>query len=136
MPLQKECCSLEPARQLKELGVEQNSLYYWVSFRNESSPKSQWSNVYNIIVGSDEIEDYEEKEYLKDLVYYSAFTSSELGEMLPEGITEKKEYFECWYQKNGEDWCSFTARHCNFRDKNLANSMAKMLIYLKQNNLI
>ena len=114
MPLQKECCSLELARQLKTLGFKQNSLFYW----DESD------GVEDRLVYSPDIK-------LLELV--SAFTSSELGEMLPKGFRTGKPF-------RREDDEKFVC-DADLFDKwsyadTMANAMAKMLCYLKTNNLI
>ena len=85
MTLEKQVCSLELAKKLKELGVKQESLFYW-----------------NILDGKPGINKYEvknRKQFTEDgypgntMVYknvesYSAFTVAELGEMLPRFIAD------------------------------------------------
>ena len=73
MELEQQVCSLELAKKLKELGVKQESLWYW-----------------NMI--TKEFKDYEGKSpiiaceiYSNSRLWenFSAFTVAELGEMLP-----------------------------------------------------
>ena len=131
MPLKKECCSLELARQLKELGVEQNSLFYWVEdvFRGGGYTGDYYLN--------NEVSDEKLRLYYSEERaghYYSAFTSSELGEMLP------------WYfsiEKHTNDWrCGFVNAKGKMKDvptfsaETMANAMAKMMAYLLKNKLI
>jgi hypothetical protein len=80
MELEKQVCSLELARKLKELGVKQESLFYWVGEEKDNLFLSQQTK---FIYGS--APDLSEAEYP---FVYSAFTVVELGEMLPEKIVE------------------------------------------------
>lgn len=63
MPIEKQVCSLELAKRLKELGVKQGSYFYW-------NAQHIW-----VAAGKD-------IEYDKDNAI-SAFTAAELGEILP-----------------------------------------------------
>ena len=66
---------------------------------------------------------------------------AELGEMLPEMIEYKKEKFWLVVKKYEKDWQVF---YLNSKEQNLwwtdshteADARAKMLIYLKENNLL
>src|SRR5712671_5636785 len=75
IPFEKQVCSLDLYRRLKELGVEQESVFYWctISGTNQADlrPAIVWFG----------------KELDLGHVYgeeISAFTVAELGEMLPE----------------------------------------------------
>src|SRR5262252_9202184 len=71
--LEQQCVSLELAKRLKELGVKQESVWGWMQ---ESVSKQYWLGL------SDD---------KKTFAVASAFTVSELGEMLPECyITERR----------------------------------------------
>lgn len=64
MELESQVCSLAPSQRLKELGVKQESCFYWTRISNEKE--------YFLV-------DAENKtKFMK-----SAFTVAELGEMLP-----------------------------------------------------
>ncbi len=137
MKLEDQVTSLELARKLKKLGVKQESLFWWV----EIMVDYKWTGEYEL--------KYEIPDYQKNTRAYSAFTVAELGEMLPKGLpgnyniggtalkisrTFKENWF-CGYSfihwaENKEVW------NCCKKDKTLANAMAKMLIYLKQNKLL
>jgi hypothetical protein len=119
MPIQKECCSLELAKQLKELGVEQDSLFWWMEYND----------------GVNEIHYEPNASDYRKSVCCSAFTSSELGEILP---AKYKEKLIVVYKGDDELYYCETAPTCEqaFWDNTMANAMAKMIIYLKQNNLI
>jgi len=149
MRLEDQCVSLEYAKKLKELGIKQNSLFYWcntvngeyIFFRNENSWK-------------DEI---------------SAFTISELLALLPHRITIKenepynsfrlriekgiwskdnnnlhdistfKEFYSinyyCETTSQQLDWI-FVSLMQNKTDENLSNACAKMIIYLIENGYV
>lgn len=107
MELSKQVVSSELAKRLKELGVKQESLFYWttggVVYRSEM-PFWLESN-------------------------YSAFTVTELGEMLPVTCTSAKRSSEwvCHYFSNDDTKKSFIA-------ETEANARAKCLIMLREIN--
>lgn len=70
MKLEQQVVSLEIAKKLKELGVKQESLFWW---SGHTCPSTLW------------YEDYgDEQNIWKDNRYFSAFTVAELGEIFPE----------------------------------------------------
>ena len=115
-------CSIELAERLKELGVKQESLFYW----NETEKDNDyWLGEYGPIIDIDLSED-------KTGDYCSAYTSDELGEMLPRvgwftSTNKEGSYVSFLNVATGEK---------RFDDNTMANSMARMLIYLKENKLI
>lgn len=143
MELKKQCVSLELAKQLKSLNVKQESLYYWNC--NTSGP-TLWN------------EDYlNQKEWKHPLDIYSAYTASELGEMLPESIPGDVEEIQCRcpnevklnirkvWDGGKEVWRVHYADPMKHHQKancrpilstNEADARAKMLIYLLENKLI
>ena len=141
MKLENQVVSLEIAKHLKQLCIKQKSLFYWSSFRNESSPKEQWSNVYDVIIDQEDKNEYRGITYLKDKKFYSAFTASELGELLPQTLI----YDDCELilgtTKIIGGWCALYYEEKNYvpidcKDSTLANAMGKMLIDLLEKNLI
>ena len=122
MKLENQVVSLELAKKLKELGVKQESLFYWVLLENEFG--KDWI----IIQGDDSIE----------AVYknnkYSAFTVAELGEILPELCLSGNtgEGFNCWKFRNIHDLAFYNPA----QSKTEADARAKMIIYLIENKLI
>lgn len=126
MKLQDQVCSLELAKIIKELGVKQESNFFWVEFRNASASLGDNMNiVQSQICRIDQLLDYEDYKHIKDLKYYSAFTSAELGEILPKERFPIWDYREkCWVVLDGSKW------------KTEADSRAKMLIYLLEKKLI
>ena len=141
------CCDLEYAKKLKELGVKQDSVWYWVKekdnevpFKNGCELRLEW--------GNDFYPNYKPATHhdiwgVEDCGYYSAFTVAELGELLP----ADEEYRPAYYTKresNGK-WWMFSyecdeggcAEVCQdiYADTE-ANARAKMLIYLLEYKLI
>lgn len=136
MNLEKQVCSLELAKELKELGVKQESYAVWHSKHIWLAPEK------SLGVGTWNKEDI-----------VSAFTVAELGEMLPEKVEYKNELLDIRQVLNIEQ--SFYEVEVNgdvsdyfdreyqlkigaktFTDFNEANARAKMLIYLIKNKLI
>ena len=143
MDLKDQVCSLKLAKQLKELGVKQESLWYWDSCGNLKKD-DHW---FLITTESYDFNDYPGPTF--NII--SAFTCAELGEMLPVILTkttlnnyelriqklDDNKRWECFYK----DWNVPEVGHGHlkgqtFRDKTEANTRAKMLIYLIKNNLI
>lgn len=126
--IQNHLTSLEPSKQLKELGVKQESFYYW---SDHTMPETLWR------------EDALEEVWTENTIgeTYSAFLASELGEMLPakiEGLgwlictKTNSENWEIYYtndEKSGSTNGFLTA-------KTEADARTKMLIYLLENNLV
>jgi hypothetical protein len=132
--------SLELAKQLKELGFEQDSLFYWVECINDELPCFKVPHISSL----DKVDD-------DDLIICSAYTVAELGEMLPasvitETLINKKSDGAKWFAMKYDDELnkdgSKKMEYVNelgdnkFRARYEADARAKMLIYLKKNNLI
>ena len=139
MKLEDQCVSLDLARQLKELGVEQNSYFKWEERE----------------CGYTEI--YHSKPVSCAHKYYSAFTVAELFDLLPAIITTKKSIpfnnfflklvkrttkniqyiinYEC-DTKRFDDLGFTTLMDHNIYDEKLADCLAKMLIHLIKNKII
>lgn len=88
MNLSDQCCSLEQAKELRELGVRQDSLFYHFPNPNIPSVKKKYKLTdYNVRYGKEQIG--KETHSIKTLVLngsfsstYSAFTVAELCVML------------------------------------------------------
>lgn len=76
MELSKQVCNLEISQRLKALGVEQKSLFVW------QSPTGDALNRDAVLIL---------REKMKRFIYISAFTTSELGEMLLEWLNKGTE---------------------------------------------
>lgn len=83
MTLEEQVCSLELAKKLKELGVKQESLCYWLI------PDSGFERLV-----------LAEALLAEGTDGYSAFTVAELGEMLPKGYIT----WRAWITKADELW--------------------------------
>jgi hypothetical protein len=150
MKLEDQVCSLELAKKLKELGVKQESLFWYTCFND----------------GTTDIHFQYDRKYVPP-AHYSAFTVAELGALLPKSIfikteDEEKKIFSNFRLVTGrniiveeekpvEVWtinyiCDTTNQFRNWLfdamltkniyDVNEANTRAKMLIYLIENKLI
>lgn len=162
LPLEKQVCSLDLARRLKELGAPQESLFYYVdtrkSWKGYNCPPR--SNMYEDPVfvpfhdlpqGDPELElhlglekalaareGYNKSEPL------SAYTSSELGEMLPEQYFTRKHLGSGTQRWHWQIYSTFEEDmikgellygHGHTSDTE-ADARAKMLIYLLEHKLI
>lgn len=117
--------SLELSKKLKELGVKQESIFSHIDYGGK----------YNV---------YPTDLFIKKegLDYVSAFLASELGEMLPDSLFE---CFDICIVKNESKYHIAYSRiimgedadvEAEADDSNLADALAKMLIYLLENNLL
>jgi len=115
--------SLQLSKRLKELGVKQDS-YFWYKV-GKSTGK------HNLLT---------EKEFngtdTAFFNYYSAFTAEELIDLLPQGYVAGNTFFR---EAEQEYICfkrgSKITDKCIYSDT-LTNAMAEMVIFLKTNNLI
>jgi len=117
--LELQVTSLEPSKRLKELGVKQDSVYYWSKCLLTSSTMYGMGEM-GLMYGygnppSDDVENY------------SAFTVAELGEALPRG-THTFKFAENDYRVWGET--------ITFSETKEADARAKMRIYLIENKLM
>jgi hypothetical protein len=118
MKLENQVCNLEQAARLKELGVKQDSHFFWVN-RKEKSKLVYAKNI----------------ECLETLPICSAFTISELGQMLDS---------ETGTQRNGSEDSGYANWEWVDNSNQLGMGMfatevearADMLITLLQKNLI
>lgn len=131
MSLEQHVVSLELAKQLKESGYPQKSLFYW----------REW-----VADGVSEIKTTDGDEDLNDglgvVKLYSAPLASELGEQLPDNIDgmdlcslkESDGRWTIYYQDNE----SFEQKKFSeFRPRDTeADARAKMWLYLKKENLL
>jgi hypothetical protein len=127
MRIEDQVVNLDLAAQLKELNVKQDSYFYWVVTNHLQRAQASKSAIKYC-------EFLKSKNYEYKLI--SAFTSAELGELLPAG----------WCQTDTVDpkrfpdlkhYCIWYAgcKHQE-KDNNEANARAKMLIHLIENNLL
>jgi hypothetical protein len=136
MTLDKLVTSLELSKELKELGVKQDGIFYWDD-RQKKVCLSNWGEPGDL-----------GKYPLIQSFCFSAFTSGELGDILPSTIEADegmKFDLNIWKDRvfwNVDYWWDEDTRKKSdlhferMYDKSLAGAMAKMLIYLLKNNLI
>jgi hypothetical protein len=144
MELSKQVVSLGLARKLKELGVKQESLFYWVDLnfggaRGSLKPHPMYYG---------EQRPWDEEDLYNEHWIASAFTVAELGEMLPDRITQDGADFNLVIIKapafpwlgvyetvtiDGErEWLKATDVECESE----AELHAKILIYLVEQKLV
>ncbi len=121
--MEKYCCSLELAKKLKELGVKQESEFYWF--------KPNFGGGFELIT----------KEVKNKISYsevYSAFIVGELGEIVlkPSNIEWKVFWNKnrCMIYPAGT--LGFTMELSTFVADTEVNARAKMWIYLIESELI
>lgn len=125
---------LEYCKEIEKLGVKQKSLFYW-------SMAGQTPRVIHFEYEEKRVNDYYTDSTLDTVhkrTYYSAWTASELGEMLP------YHYIVFGKLQFGEGYsCSISpSRNAKPEEtvykfgKTEADARAKMLIYLLKNNII
>lgn len=136
MKLEQQVVSLDLAKRLKELGVKQESLFYWAK---DEHYKLDWRIEFGRPAGT-----YQNSEWLNGEMC-AAFTVAELGEMLP-----KNENILTMHFTNGHTQIAIqgdiqleeglatrwgAASKCIEADTE-ADARAKMLIYLLENKII
>lgn len=145
MKLEDQITNWELSKKLKELGVSQDSLFYWWGvFYSRPCPQpdeygehekerayqdQEWSVSLKKDIFDDDTRSWKGM-YKNTLDTFSAFTVAELGEMLIDGcgtgrsvLTNDKKYQGMF---RGE----------KFEDDNEANCRAKMLIWLVENGYL
>jgi len=115
MNVREHVINLGLARRLKDLGVDQKSLFIWTEKTTVRVGKhySVYYSCYNPPTQAND---------------YCAYTASELMEMLPEKNAN--------LYKVGSTYVFSIAGEPNTEDKNICNALAKMLINLIESNLI
>jgi hypothetical protein len=126
MELEKQVCSLDLAKRIKELKVKQDSYFSWIE---NTAMNPQQGNIY---IKSFEFANVDEEEIA------SAFTTSELGELLPDWTYSQKDYealesLSPWFCISDGD--KYGGKFC-FRADTEANVRAKMLCHLIENKLM
>ena len=123
--------SLELAKRLKEVGVRQESMLFWVRWKD----KDKWS-----IRCPDEYM-REEWKFSPLVECYSAYTATELMEKLPERIrvSERQHFYLVVYKlsnsyKVNYDHTFFDTIEtlCEFEDRKLSDALAQALIWWRE----
>jgi len=132
MKLENQVCSLELAKKLKELGVEQESLYRHVAYVDYGNGQKIWSPSGWYLLSKD---DSIFKRASIDEEWCSAFTVAELTEFLIQHKHNFLPYFcdnpreRCWVYNFGQ-YPEYVSA------ETLADCLAKMIIHLIENKLI
>ncbi len=134
MNLESQVCSLDLAKRLKELGVKQESIFRYDVWQERATLRY-----------------FTEEPIISGEIPYAAFTSTELGEMLPDCIRADKLFnngnttlmdlnghFIKSSKKDDEYkiYIDGLTKITIFFSKNEANARANMLIHLIENKLI
>lgn len=125
MNLKSQVCSLELAKRLDELSVPQSSLFYWVREKIFPEFTIQYISWFDDLdVSASLSENYE---------HYAAFTTAELGNMLPSNVRSQKIY-------HSDGWvCHVYFQSMDDNDDDIredfignteANARAAMLVWL------
>jgi len=136
MKLEQQITNLELSKKLEELGVKQESLFYWGERPYGKNRKPWVPEIFG--------EDAPFGEGVAKIA--SAFTVAELGTLLPKSIQIREEVFWLQIEPQGvqDGWaCQYRNIATKFgfvpkffEDKSMTNAMAKMLIYLIENKLL
>lgn len=128
MKLENQVVSLELSKRLKELGVKQESAFYFETITNDEGDRA----VTNLRFGKF----YDDAANKKHVSYISAFTVAELGELLPINFRSYR-----WAgHPDGEAWfCnddSIVGVSERVTECTEADIRAKMLIYLIEKGIV
>jgi len=151
LPLEKQVCSLELAKRLKELGAPQESLFKWIQSWHTSESKDHQEVVNDgwgikdaspvFTTGQEVFKWWYAKAQKIEKERYAAFTCAELGELMKGKSGFDEEYgYSAW---NGvwKEWGAFIF-DCDAEESHRetatteADARAKMLIYLLKQKLI
>jgi hypothetical protein len=129
LPFNKQVSSLELSKKLKELGVVQGSLFYWCNMVQDytdilRSLETDWHLIYGHGGWTSEC-------------LISAFTASELADMLKDQKIRIFRYMDCWVCETyielpTEDAQERFVSNC----ENLPDALAKCLIHLIEHNIV
>lgn len=149
MKLEQQVTSLEISKHLKELGVKQESLFYYYKDEYDIDEFNWELGVLNDTISEPRLHGIN---YGLDVVhskspfvideYISAFTVAELGEMLPSAIKNNSAFLYIWKDDADEwrvDYSQWGMNKIGYmieKENNQANAYGKMLIYLLENKLI
>lgn len=134
MNIENQVASLELSKKLKELGVKQESVWYWVGWYGYSTETIKM--IFSVKTNS-EIKQIERDFHIEKIC--SAFTVAELGEMLPECYSSGKTNLD--YMETNKEVERFYCQNNNrtsirkFADIE-ADARAKMLIWFIENKRV
>ena len=153
--VKKQLISFETAKKLKTTGCPQESLFYWVNFGNGSGEFKIYyiEDILKDIFRYLETAEYPEKNYEQyelnlvlnyfkkmELEYYSAFSAEEIGNILPETISEG--YLDITKENNKwnvdyiNDKDEGFFEFYNLSNDNLAEAIADIILQLIEKKFI
>jgi len=130
---EKYVTNLEISKKLKELGVKQESEFYW---------SQKLKGNYKLAVVCKSVRLVRKRMINREnFAFYSAFLVGELGEILPYYVEEKNhsgEFGELVINKSNDGYWLVGYQFVNkiMSEENEVNARGKMLCYLLENNLI
>lgn len=132
MRLEDQVCSLEYAKRLKELGVRQESVFYWCGKEND---------VHLLGCG---LENYERGNAWSVDDYYSEFRYSAftVAELIDKTIKPSNLSWIIYYSIRNMEWnirnndTVFDGQEWHFVEVDLADALAKMLIHLIEKGIV
>lgn len=133
MKLENQVVSLDLAKRLKELGVKQESSFYWILYTKKKTGEQVWElnssglrqSNWALLTGIRHSGVSWKEDWYGQ---FSAFTVAELGEMLPQD--------ESFRIKHTTDEWNIWRDDEVFGGNTEADARAKMLIYLLENKLV
>lgn len=125
MKIENQCCTLEQAKKLKELGVKQDAIWFWLYPAKEGIISTS-NGLYYHLHAKEIFSDNEGNEF--DSEMSAAYTVAELGVMLPTAYDTMR-VDDGWrgYDDNNKDY------PCNLIFKTEAECRAALLIALLEN---
>jgi hypothetical protein len=142
MKLSDQVITLEQAKRLKELGIDQQNATYYFYEQIVNGKTSYPIKPMQIIAESPTIETNEElKEALSGKIkneVYAAFTVAELGQLLPDDVGNQRYLLFDKFKGVYRSWYGESVFHHLHEQKSAseAQSRAAMLIYLLENKII
>lgn len=140
MTLEEQVCFEELARKLEELGVKQESSFYWVKIEHTKgyylALRKEVDGGYEYVFISTKPHSHTSND-IEDVI--SAFTAAELGKMLNSKYFMSGIYKDmAWARSDNPDIKGHECGHAKlvFMDKSEANARAKMLIWLIENGML
>lgn len=138
MKLESQVCSFDLAKRLKELGVKQDSLFYY-----QNNPYNDGEECIDLMI-VEEFSKNNENLIINtecendDNPKYSAFTVAELGKMLPKSLwtPTSENLMHCRPANRLGFWCVVYNTKVWTEEKTEADARAQMLIYLLEQGLI
>ncbi len=128
--------SLALSKKLEEAGVPQKSEFYWFQHYSPEGSEGEWA------ISHHEDGDFEIVEGFTP----SAWTSGELGEMLPNEVKDKGgKYYGLQMKKNSlNEWAVYYTRYpafsdldlCSARETSEAEARGKLLLHLLTSGLL